>query len=173
MLMANVMLPKQIDPIQLADNQKTLKGELQLVDMARLMELVCDKHSGVAKIEFNFGRDQVGYAFMHGSIKTGFKVICQRCNKPMSLDLNIGIELSPVRTDQEAEQLPKNYDPLLITGDTISLLTMVEEEILLSIPIVPKHSIKECNVKTSELIEYEEEKDKSHPFENLKKLLRE
>lgn len=170
--MANAMLPKQIDPIQLADNQITLKGELQLSEMVRLREVVIGGPE-TALIEFEFGHDPLGYRYLRGFVKARLKVLCQRCNTPMPLALNIEVELSPVRTDEEAEGLPQNYDPLLLTGDTMSLITMVEEEILLSIPLVPKHSIKECKVKSSDLIESEEEKDKSNPFDVLKKLLRE
>src|SRR5262245_38725757 len=105
--MANVMLPKQINPIQLADNQKILQGELLLSEMERLTELLCER-PGSALIDFNFGHDELGFCYIRGSIKASFKVICQRCNYPMQLELNIPVNLSPVRTDKEAEQLPKN-----------------------------------------------------------------
>jgi uncharacterized protein len=170
--MANVMLPKQIDPIQLADNQKNLKGKLALSEMDRLMELVCNRQ-GSAFIDLSFGRDELGYRYMRGSIKAGFEVICQRCNQPMHLDLTIDVEESPVKTDEEAERLPRNYDPLLLTGDTVALYPMVEEEILLSIPIVPKHTPEECAVKVSSLAAEENKEDKHSPFDILKKLLRE
>jgi uncharacterized protein len=166
------MLPKQINPIQLADHQKTLKGEINLSDMARLMELVCGK-PGAARIDLCFGRDALGYLYMRGSIKAEFKVICQRCNSPMPLNLNIVIDVSPVRTDKEALALPKHYDPLLLTDDTLSLITIIEEEILLSIPMVPKHSPEECKVKLALPSAFEKDKDESNPFNALKKLLRE
>ncbi len=167
------MLPKQIDPIQLADNQKTLKGEIQLTEMSRLMELICDDHPGVASIHLKGGRDEQGFPYICGSIRTVFKVICQRCNSPLSLTLDIAVEVSPVRNDQEAKRIPAQYDPLLADDETISLVAMIEEEILLGIPIVPKHSLEECKVKSSEFVELEEEKDNQHPFKVLKKLLRE
>jgi uncharacterized protein len=170
--MANIMLPKQIDPIQLADNQNTLKGDLQLSDMERLKDIFVEE-PGIASIELFFNRDAQGYAYLKGSIATGFKVICQRCNLPMILQLNISVEMSPVRTDEEAERLPERYDPLLLSSDTISLLGIVEEEILLSIPIVPKHPMKDCKVKSSKFIEWEEEREEVNPFKVLKKLLRE
>lgn len=170
--MARAMLPKQIDPFQLVDHETTLKGDLSLSEMVRLQEFLYEK-SGVATIHLEFGRDKLGFAFIRGIIKTGFKVICQRCNTPMTLDLVIAVEDSPVRSDEEAEQLPKNYDPILLGSGELSLLTMVEEEILLSIPIVPRHPERECPVKTSQLAEWEDEKDDTNPFLTLKKLLRE
>ncbi len=170
------MLPKQIDPIQLANNESTLKGELCLEKMERLREILSNQ-KGIALIDLKFGRDALGYVNIKGSIRTEFNIICQRCNLPMPLLLDISVEVSPVFSNEEAERLPKNYDPLLMTEDTISLNAMVEEEILLSIPIVPRHSIEECPVKSSHLIEWEEEKEKekndSNPFTVLKKLLRE
>ncbi|MBA2654841.1 MAG: DUF177 domain-containing protein [Gammaproteobacteria bacterium] len=166
------MLPKQIDPIQLADTKKSLKGELPLSEMDRLKDLIYG-NAGTVLIDFKFGRDILKFPYVRGSIKTGFEVICQRCNSPMSLTLNIAVEVSPIRNDEEAELLPKNYDPLLLAGDTVELMPMVEEEILLSIPLVPKHSLNECNVKSSTFVECKDEKDKKNPFDELKKLLRE
>lgn len=167
------MLPKQIDPIQLANNKSRLHGKISFSEMERLTELLSEK-TGHATIDFEFGRDELGYAYIQGSIEAGLKVICQRCNKEMSLLLNIPIEASPVHTDAEAERLPTKYDPLLLTGMTVLLAFIVEEEILLSIPIIPRHIPEECPVKDSHLLEWEdEEKNKSNPFDVLKKLLRE
>lgn len=171
--MARAMLPKQIDPFQLANKSATLEGDLLLSKMVRLKEFLCEKN-GIAHVHLEFGRDAHSFAFMRGSITTELKLVCQRCGEPMSLSLEIPVDASPVHDDKEAQRLPKNYDPFIISGDTISLITMVEEEILLSIPIVPKHSIAECKVKPAQLVEWQEEKDDtSHPFSKLKKLLRE
>jgi uncharacterized protein len=170
--MANKKLPEQINPFQLADNKTSLRGEIQLSTMERLRVMLVGP-SPMASFELCFGRDAQGYAYLRGGIKTCFEVICQRCNHPMSLKLDIKMELSPVRTDKEAERLPKHYDPLLVVGDTITLVTMIEDEILLNIPIVPKHSKKECLVKASGFIEQEDENEQENPFTVLKKLLRE
>ena len=40
--MAILMLPKQINPIQLADNNVTLSGELSFTEMERLRQILCD-----------------------------------------------------------------------------------------------------------------------------------
>ncbi len=170
--MAKDMLPKQIDPFQLANNETTLEGDLPLLEMVRLSDLLSDE-SGLAQITLQFGRDELKYAFIKGSIKTKFKVVCQRCNQPMPMELDIPVDVSLVRNDKEARRLPGQCEPLLVTGDTMSLTAMVEEEILLSIPIVPRHSLKGCYVKPSDFTEWEEEEDVAHPFSKLKKLLRE
>jgi uncharacterized protein len=141
--------------------------------MERLKDLLVEPFSTVA-INLEFGHDSQGYAFIRGNISTTVNLICQRCNTPVPLKLEVKVALSPVLNDAEAQQLPEYYDPLLLTSDTMSLNTMVEEELLLSIPYVPKHSIKECPVKPAQLIELdEEEKEKTNPFAKLKKLLRE
>lgn len=170
--MAKVMLPKQIDPFQLASNETTLKGDLLLSEMVRLDEFLCEK-GGVAQIHLQFGRDSQKYAYIKGAIKTKFKLLCQRCGEPMTLDFDIQVNDSPVRNDAEAERLPNRYEPLLVTDETMSLNTLIEEEILLSMPIVPKHPLEECQVKASDLTEWEEEPDASNAFSKLKKLLRE
>jgi uncharacterized protein len=172
--MADVRLPNQIDPIQLADKSVTLKGQLNLATMYRLSELICE-NDGVVTIDLRFGRDNQGLAYISGGIKTEFKVICQRCLQPMLLTMALTVQLSPVDTDAQGEQLPHCYDPLLITGEPISLATIVEDEILLNVPIVPLHSPDGCSVKPSDLLEWDEsdqEEDvKNNPFGVLKKTL--
>ncbi len=170
--MAKPLLPKQIDPFQLAVKDTTLEGDLPLSEMLRLKDFLCEK-DGVVGIHLEFSRNAQGQAFMKGRIKTCFKVICQRCSAPMSLTLDISVNDRLVRSDKEAERLPERYEPLIVDSELMSLSSLVEEEILLSIPIVPKHSIEECGVKSSDLTEFEEQKDELNPFVNLKKLLRE
>lgn len=173
--MANLKLPIQIDPIQLADQSRTLKGDFALFEMERLKEMICNSEEGVASIELKFGRDQQRILYIKGVIQTTLSLLCQRCNKPMQKTLVIDVNLAIVNTNEEADKLPETYEPIILTEETISLVSMVEEEILLSIPIVPKHSAAECGVKSAELIEkvVDKKKDKSNPFTVLKKLLRE
>ncbi len=170
--MAKPLLPKQIDPIQLAVKETTLEGDLPLSEMLRLKDFLCEK-DGIAAIHLEFSRNAQGHAFMKGRIKTCFKVACQRCSQPMVLTLDIPVNDRLVRSDKEAKRLSKRYEPLIVDSELMSLSSLVEEEILLSIPIVPKHSIEECKVKPSDLTEFEEQKDELNPFANLKKLLRE
>ena len=47
-----------------------------------------------------------------------------------------------VWTDEEAAALPATYEPLLV-DDNVDLSNIVEEEILLAIPVSPIHE-KEC-----------------------------
>lgn len=170
--MAKPLLPKQIDPFQLAVKGATLEGDLPLSKMLRLKDFLCEK-DGIAEIRLEFSRNAQDHAFMKGRIKTCFKVVCQRCGEPMVLTLNISVNDRLVRSDKEGKRLPKRYEPLIVDSELMLLSSLVEEEILLNIPIIPKHSIKECGVKSSDLIEFEEQRDELHPFANLKKLLRE
>ena len=55
------------------------------------------------------------------------------------------VEASPVHSDEEAQRLPENYDPLLLTDETLPLATLVEEELLLSMPIITRHKLAECS----------------------------
>lgn len=166
------MLPKQIDLIQLTDNEILLKGEVNLLEADRLLEFTCDNPEA-AFIDLRFGRDVQGYRYIKGGITTKINVICQRCSQPMLLVLNIKVAIGLVRTDQEAIELPKQYDPLLLSAQKMPLNALIEEEILLSIPLVPKHAVADCKIKPFELYEFEEEENKPNPFAILKKLLRE
>jgi len=67
---------------------------------------------------------------------------CQRCLSDMEVLVKSASLMACVWTDEEAAALPATYEPLLVE-DTADLSDIVEEEILLTIPVSPIHE-KEC-----------------------------
>jgi len=99
-----------------------------------------------------FGKDGSGRAVVHSSIKAELKLECQRCLKTMDHVVNAGSELALVRGPMEAEQLPAELDPLLAQeNQVLQVRQLVEDELLLSIPLSPRHLAGTCqdNVVTA------------------------
>ena len=73
-------------------------------------------------------------------------------------------------TEEHAKNLPRYYDPLIVAGDDLELFPMVEEELILSLPIVPYHD--DCSVQTSfgDVATTDNETDKPNPFSVLASL---
>jgi uncharacterized protein len=59
---------------------------------------------------------------------------------PVSLKVHLGI----VSSRKAAETLPDSYDPLVVSGDEISIASILEDELILAMPIVAMHEIKSC-----------------------------
>jgi uncharacterized protein len=132
-------LPKEIDPFRLANNGLRLEGELELSKMARLSAAIVDNH-GIVDVELQFDIDQTGTPFMVGHIKTELPLVCERCMQTMQHQVDTDLSFGLIRHERQAEQLPEQYEPWLIDSDApVELSSIVEDELLLAIPIVPKH----------------------------------
>ncbi len=56
------------------------------------------------------------------------------------------VSLRPVLDDEQAKLLESEYEPVIVQDQRISLLEMIEDEIILALPTVAKHEKSECPV---------------------------
>ena len=96
------------------------------------------------KIALKFAKDQAYISYVKGVISTCLPLICQRCLERIDYPLEFSISLSPVLTPEAIKTLPSCYEPLLLKEDKISLVALIEEELLLNLPFAPKHTEGEC-----------------------------
>lgn len=60
---------------------------------------------------------------------------------------------SPVRNDEQAEALPEAYEPIEVNEfGEIDLLALVEDEIILALPVVPVHDSEHCEVSDADMV---------------------
>lgn len=159
--MPNQPLPKIINPGKLAEKQAQLKGALLLADMPRLKHLLTND-AGEVSVNMDFSVDASHLICMHLIADAVLTLECQRCLESFTYPLAINILLSPVKTEAEAVKMQR-YEPLIMEEDTIVLQGIVEDEILLNLPIIPKHTQNQCPVVLSEPIVNEVES----PFKEL------
>ena len=162
--MSDQQLPKLINPIRLAEKHTTLQGTLSLADMSRLKELLADT-TGEVSVILDFNRDENHNVFIHLKANTALMLQCQRCMENFSFPLSIDILLHPVKDETKAFQM-KNYETFLMKDELIALQDMIEDEILLNLPLVAKHAQNVCPVVLSTSTENPIES----PFKELSKL---
>ncbi|MEQ1485090.1 YceD family protein [Methyloglobulus sp.] len=131
-------LPELIDPNLLADRNATIDGELPLSSFDRMAGLLSNDAGNVA-VKLFFSR--VGkLATVEGHIAADLVVKCQRCLDPVEWPVSSNIKLGVVGSIEQANNLPDGYEPLLlIDEDKIPLKNIVEDELLLCLPDIPKH----------------------------------
>jgi DUF177 domain-containing protein len=141
-------LPEAIDPIRLADQQKLLKGRIPLSRMRRLGPSLAVA-DGWVEVDLGFGVDDLGIRYLGGRISAELQLVCQRCMEPMALPVAAAPSLGLVRSDAEAERLPSYYEPLVVGSEPMLLSTLVEDELILALPIVPVHPADLCPARSS------------------------
>ena len=155
------ILPCDIDPLRLAASGGQLRGEIPVGNLPRLNSL---SGSSVGQVEvlLSFGYLPGERAYIAGSINTRLALVCQRCLRPLPFDVQIEIRLLPVRIEQaagglkpaavrdmhEADDDETDYETLYMTEDTFGLRDWIEDELILAIPVAPRHSPHECEIPT-------------------------
>jgi len=131
-------LPKYIDPLYLADKRAELKGKLLISNLDRMTDILYDD-TGSLFVELIFSR-QGRLAEIEGYIEGELDLRCQNCLQSLNFSVHNRFKLGIVSTIEQADKLPEEYEPLLVTEDQkILLKDLVEDELLLVLPIFPKH----------------------------------
>jgi len=136
-------LPVQIHPLRLVASRDILQGELPISKMHRLTELVQDSE-GNAAITLQFQRDENEQPIIRTDVKAALNMTCMRCGQPMTYHIDNASILGLVEAESEAENLPDDYEPLLVGNDPLNLSDIVEDELLLALPIVAMHEDNDC-----------------------------
>lgn len=134
-------LPAQIDPIRLADEGVRLHGALPGSGMSRLRELsLPGSHPATVVVDLQFERSAQGVRLMHGTIRTQVEMVCQRCLKPLKTEV-VAQPFFALLQAGEAE--PEEGEALVVEAPP-SLSVLVEDELLLAMPMIPAHAEGEC-----------------------------
>jgi len=171
--MSNGPIPPHVDPRKLADRGATLEGELQLIDLPRLCGALADD-GGAVRTKFVFERDERNAVVFHSELATEVKMVCQRCLELVTLPIHSVCDYAVVKEGANTQSVPKGYDVLELGEDPLDLLALVEEELLLALPIVPAHDPKDCQQPAGleEPESSEDEVTRSNPFSVLAQLKR-
>lgn len=168
-------LPKYINPIQLAKQSQHLEGCFDFSALPRL-QAALHKPDGRVDFSYNFSwqrrADGEKSYFMQSIIHTQVELICQRCLQPLSMELNCNLTLLLIRPNAqptEITEITADYEILELETETIALATLVEDELILNLPIVAYHEI--CPDNNYQLTEsWQEFQQQHHPFRILHNL---
>ncbi|MEK8021990.1 MAG: YceD family protein [Candidatus Parabeggiatoa sp.] len=132
-------LPTLIEPVGLAFQGKQLKGQVSLMQMSRLHDSLCEV-GGEVYIDWLFTTDDKQRPTVIGSVQTLLKMICQRCLQPMQWPIDAKVALIILKNGQTEDELPVGYEALTLTSTQVSLITLIENELILALPIVARHT---------------------------------
>lgn len=164
-------LPGTIDPIQLAERGARLTGTLPLKSMPRLAQGSL-KGSGDVNVDLAFEREEGQQVFvMHGTLRVTLRVTCQRCLEPMNLELEAAPWLVLTKSGERLQRQEGEAD-ILVADKPLALSEVVEEELLLALPMVPLHAPDRCPVKVraASVIPEQAARGGKNPFSVLGKL---
>ncbi len=148
-----------VEPIALATQGRTVEGKIPLADLKRLGALARSSQSlddeskgasceveGIVEFTLCFDIDEGGAPRVGGNVSTIFRLQCQRCMEDMDYPVTLNVRLGIVPSREAAKSLPDSYDPLVVSGNEISIASILEDELILALPIVAMHEIENCSL---------------------------
>jgi len=138
-------LPFRVDPFRFAHDAVELESTLPLAQMKRLSAMLYQSEGTVA-ISLAFAVDILGVSSLQGRLQTSLDLVCQRCLEPMHVDVDTVLALGFARSDAGVEQIPTGLEPVRVEGGQVDLLQLLEDEIMLALPQIPRHVENECPV---------------------------
>ncbi len=167
--MSKDTIPTKVDPFRFADNGTRLQGTLPINEMTRLKSGLASDEGGV-DINLLFGVDEEGIRFLRGHLKTDLIVQCQRCMETFKYGIIDDFMLGIVETEEQADELPERFDPVVVKDEELSILEVVEDELIVSLPIVPMHKSEDCKVKMPFKADSDDEAESDNPFKVIELL---
>ncbi len=139
---------------------------------ARLSESLVDDQGAVSG-RFVFERDEQRTVTFRSELDVTVKMVCQRCLDVVELPIHSECMYAVVNEGASTQHLPKGYDVLEVGEDPLDLLALMEDELMLALPIVPLHDLKDCQAPgPDEPGPSEDEVKRSNPFSVLAQLKR-
>ncbi|MBS9779086.1 MAG: DUF177 domain-containing protein [Moraxellaceae bacterium] len=176
-------LANYIDLEKLSAQGYQWQGEFSLNQFPRLSEVLNQQDTENTKnTEFSCEiNKKSGIYWLEFSVKAPLENQCQRCLQAMDFILDEQIKLALLEDKAQASLLQE--DDWLLLDDVVEMvkherrlpiLTMIEDELLLALPLVPKHDYNDENCLPVEILADEEEEpmveEKNNPFAILAEL---
>ena len=132
-----------IDNVEFARSGRNVGGLLGLVDLPRAAEML-----GSARIEYRLQGfvGTSGRPMLRLKLTGVIGVQCQRCLGALDLEIDreAVFELRPAESDISDDDLQNDDLDFLVYDREMSVVDLVEDEIILGVPVAPKHGA--CDV---------------------------
>jgi uncharacterized protein len=128
------------DAFSFARNSGSLEGVLAVSSMERLHDLLTEI-AGEVSWQLEGYRAERGEAMLHLTVSGAIPLACQRCLGAISFELDVDrlLELVPADADLSQDELEDDSRDYLPVEKELDVAELVEDEILLSLPVAPRH----------------------------------
>jgi uncharacterized protein len=148
-----------------------IEHHFTVTDLPRLMQAGAGSGSTVdVRLSF-FEYDTL--AAIHGSLQGRVMLECQRCLT--EAPIGIADDFSVVIVDRERSDEPGGYEPVVADAERLDVRWLVEEQVLLSLPLVALHDDEHCADRITDsaaTAPNDADEIRQQPFKNLRDLMR-
>ncbi len=148
------------------------EGTVELSELSRLGELL--NPADTARVErpiavkFEFMRNEYDVPMIVGQLQTSLELQCQRCLQALDMPMQLDFRLMIDANDELVRD--SSLDTLYSDDGFIDLYEVVEDELILAVPLVALHEDAACNEYWPASEEEPEPAAKENPFAVLRQL---
>lgn len=150
--------------------RRSFNGNLPVAHLPRLADALATADGTIA-YDIEFDRDELGVAYLAVRAQTELTLICQRSLEPFAMPVSIDTRLGLITREEDEAGLPPGYEPLLLEAAELRPAEVIEDELLLALPLIPvKPGLEESDLSWSTDPEQTEEPQRPNPFAALSSL---
>jgi uncharacterized protein len=135
----------------LADREVTLGGELDVETLTRLKTLL---HSGVGSVRatLRFRQRGDGWLAVELDYQGSVHLVCQRCLEPFRHEMADTVNVVVADSDSVLSTAPAECEPFELEEGQLQPAQLIEDELIVAIPLVPKHArVEDCGSLAREI----------------------
>ncbi|WP_322105120.1 DUF177 domain-containing protein [Paraburkholderia sp. J41] len=146
--------PRDFDIFEFARSEREAAGVVRVSQLSRMLNEVPAEApdrdtaftwqaAGFRQQELQDDGAEAAQPYLRLAIHGGAWLTCQRCLAPYEQAFNADAVFRIVQTEEEADEFPLDDDEVeVIVGSRhFDLVDLIEEELLLALPLVPKHEV--------------------------------
>ncbi|MBV1879406.1 MAG: DUF177 domain-containing protein [Pseudomonadales bacterium] len=169
-------LPALVNHRKLAQDNRQLGGSIALSQFKRLVECL-ESSTGSVRVDLSFKSGRKRKTQIVGKVNGVVTLLCQRCLAPMQFELNVQIRHFVVPNDDALQTLLEHEDGIVITQDKVMLVDLLEDELIVCLPMASRHAIAEAGNECQMVAEHKNDEtpvtDTHKPFAGLAGFIKE
>ena len=135
----------RFDAFRLAARGEALGGEVDMTSRTRVRDRLAQT-AGAAIVSWRIqgGHDALGRPALTLTVQGNLPLECQRCLQAFDTAIELQSELLLARDEAELAKLDAEEGEVLLASTPLDAMTLVEDELLLSLPFAPMHAEAQC-----------------------------
>lgn len=129
--------PDWISPARAAEGKRVFSGTIPLVRMKRLTPLLA-RPGGEAAFVAAFKTDLDKRVIVELHVTAALPLVCQASLETYDEQVDRKSVLAVIEHLAELEDLPEHYDPVQTEHGRLAIASLVEDELLLGLPQIPR-----------------------------------
>ena len=160
-------LPEKINFTRTVEEGTTIQGTIALWRFSRFASLVTENDPFV-DVSLGFRKDMQQQIEAVGSAEVRVQLLCQKCLELLDYEVAVEVRTILVRDREALDSLTPSKDGIVVTSTLVDPVDIFEDELILGLPMAPRHESSRCTASTSS----ESGNLTRKPFAGLSKLVK-